>query len=137
MPREGIRPPQASTFFGPDAGPRITIHGRTVRIHLAGILDRGGVARLIREADRHLVGQGLLVVLDASRLQHLDYRAVPQLLRWQRGLRGYRHRLCLAGWNAYLRAILAMEDWDGELGHGSAHWGWSPDWEPSRHVQVP
>ena len=108
-----------------------------MRIHLAGILDRDGVRRLMREADRHLLGQGALVVLDASGLQHLDYRCVGLLLDWQRRLRSYRHRLCLSGWNAYLRAILAMEDWDGELESGSASWAWRPDWEPTRHVQVP
>ena len=137
MPSEGIRQPDISTPFGPDTGPRITIQGRTVRIHLAGILDRDGVNHLIREADCHLLSQGILVVLDATHLQHLDYRCVPLLLDWQRRLRSYRHRLCLAGWNAYLRAILAMEDWGGELESGSRGWAWRPDWEPTRHVQVP
>ena len=137
MPSEGIRQPDISTPFGSDPEPHITIQGRIVRIHLAGILDRDGVRRLMREVDGHLRGQGLMVVLDAAGLQHLDYRCVELLLDWQRRLRSYRHRLCLAGWNAYLRAILAMEDWDGELERGSASWAWRPDWEPTRHVQVP
>ena len=137
MPSEGIRLPQATSLIGSEPGPRITIQGRTVRIHLAGILDREGVRHLVREAGRHLVEQDLLVVLDATQLQHLDYRCVPQLLSWRRQLRSYRHRLHLVGWNAYLRAILAMEDWDGELENGSSHWAWRPDWEPTRHVRVP
>ncbi|RKZ13471.1 hypothetical protein DRQ50_10395 [bacterium] len=137
MPSEGIRLPQTTALVGSDPGPRITIQGRTVRIHLAGILDREGVHHLVREADRHLVGRDLLVVLDATQLQHLDYRCVSLLLSWRRRLRSYRHRLHLVGWNAYLRAILAMEDWDGELENGSSHWAWRPDWEPTRHVRVP
>lgn len=137
MPSEGIRSSTSSTFIGADTGPHITTHGRTVRIHLAGILDRAGMTRMIQDADRHLSGPGQLVILDASGLQHLDYRCVPLLLSWRRRLRSFRHRLHLAGWNAYLRAILAMEDWDGELETGSTGWAWRPDWEPTRHVQVP
>ena len=137
MSSEGIRLPQAFTYIGSEPGPRITIQGSTVRIHLAGILDREGVHRLVRDADRHLVGQDLLVILDATRLQHLDYRCVPLLVRWRRQLRSYRHRLHLVSWNAYLRAILTMEDWNGELENGSSSWAWRPDWEPTRHVQVP
>ena len=137
MPSEGIRQPHDTTPFGLAAGPRITIQGRTVRIHLAGILDRDGVGRLAREVDRHLLERGMLVVLDATSLQHLDYRCVPLLLDWQRRLRSFRHRLCLAGWNAYLKAILAMEDWAGELEGDSAGWTWRPDRETKRHVRVP
>ena len=137
MPSEGIRLPQATASTGSEPGPRITIQGRTVRIHLAGSLDRDGMRRLIRDTDCHLVGQGLLVVLDATQLQHLDYRCVALLLHWQRQLWSYRHRLHLAGWNAYLRAILAMEDWDGELENGSPSRAWRPDRGPTRHVRVP
>ena len=39
--------------------------------------------------------------------------------------------------DAVQTAILAMEDWEGELENGSTSWAWRPDWEPTRHVQVP
>lgn len=137
MPSEGIRQPEAAAPIGPEAGPRITIQGRIMRVHLAGILDRDGVGRLAREVDRHLLRPGVLVVLDGARLQHLDYRCVSLLLDWQRRLRSFRHRLCLTGWNSYLRAILAMEDWGGELGSDSPGWAWRPRRGDTRHVQVP
>jgi len=55
-------------------------------------------------------------VLDGSRLSHLDYRATASLIRWNRNLRDYHHQLFLQQWSDYLKAILAMEDWDRELG---------------------
>ena len=119
MPSEGIRQLRGSTAAGYDPAFRTTVQGRTVRIHLAGILDRAGVPRMIRAATAALNGRDLLVVLDGSGLTHLDYRCVPMLVRWSRGLRTYGHRVYLAGWSDYLKAILAMEDWDGELMDGS------------------
>lgn len=118
MAREVIR--QAASAATDRSRPRyrITVHGRTVRIHLAGLLDRAGLQRLMRQAAAVIDQRNLLIVLDGSRLVHLDYRCVPQMVRWSRSLRGYGHRLLLSGWNCYLTAILAMEDWDGELEDG-------------------
>ena len=70
------------------------------------------------ETEAVLDRRRLLIVLDGTRLMHLDYRCVGTLVRWSRNLRGLGHRLVLSGWNGYLTAILAMEDWDGELEDG-------------------
>ncbi|MEZ4388460.1 MAG: STAS domain-containing protein [Candidatus Krumholzibacteriia bacterium] len=115
----------------------ITVRGRTVRIHLVGILDRDGAARLIQAANRALMGGRAMVVLDASRLAHLDYRCVPMLVRWNRGLASFGHRLVLERWSPYLQAILAMEDWDGELERGSRGPGWRSADTQLAQVQAP
>lgn len=118
MPSEGIRSSTASRTNMPNCQHRITVRGRTVRVHLDGVLDRQGATRLIRSVNHILIGARYLVVLDATQLMHLDYRCVAMLVRWQRGLRSFGHRLVLDRWNQYLRTILAMEDWDGELERG-------------------
>ena len=74
---------------------------------------------MIRAATTALNGRGLVIVLDGTSLTQLDYRCVATLVRWSRGLRRYGHRVYLAGWSEYLKAILAMEDWDGEFTDGS------------------
>jgi ABC-type transporter Mla MlaB component len=137
MPGEGIR--TAGGHMGTRGWPefRITVQGRTVRIHLAGILDRAGVQRLIRAATPILGERDFSVTLDGSRLRHLDYRCVAMLLRWRRSLRSYGHRLHLAGWNGYLTAILAMEDWDGELEEGCRTMPQRLVRQSLRHIQVP
>ncbi len=118
MPGEVNR--QSAAAATSRSGPQflITVHGATVRVHLAGILDRAGVQRLLRQIAAHLGQRHRHIVLDGSRLVHLDYRCVVLLVRWSRALRGLGHRLTLSGWNGYLTAILAMEDWDGELEDG-------------------
>jgi len=137
MPSEGIRNAAVIATDAVQAQIHITVRGRTVRIHLVGTLDRDGATRLIQAANRALVGGRCLVVLDASRLGHLDYRCVSMLVRWSRGLASFRHRLVLEHWSPYLRAILAMEDWDGELERGARGPGWRPVLVPTMHVQVP
>jgi len=137
MPGEGIRTVTGST--GMQGGPehRITVQGRTVRIHLAGILDRAGVQRMIRQVAAVIQERDLRIVLDGSRLRHLDYRCVDMLLRWHRNLRGYGHRLDLVGWNRYLIAILAIKDWDGELEDGFRFPVTRRVTESGRHVLAP
>jgi len=89
---------------------------RTVRVALSGILDRNGVERMISRVSPRLLGRGCRVILDGSRLVHLDYRATASLVGWNRRLRLFRHQLYLQGWSDYLKAILLMEDWSRELG---------------------
>jgi ABC-type transporter Mla MlaB component len=137
MPGEVIRASRRQMGQQGGPGQRITVRGRTVRIHLAGILDRAGVQRLIRQAAAALWERDLVVVLDGSQLRHLDYRCVGTLLHWRRNLRGWGHRLVLSGWNGYLRAILAMEDWDGELEGAFPSAATCCVTEPWRHVQAP
>ena len=88
---------------------------RTVRVALSGTLDKQGVENLISVIGSRLPGRGCRIVLDGSRLMHLDYRATASLVAWNRHLRQFRHQLYLQGWNSYLKAILMMEDWDREL----------------------
>lgn len=88
---------------------------QTVRVTLSGILDRQGVGKLISRVTPALRGRGDRIILDGSRLTHLDYRATGQLVAWNRRLRLFGHQLMLLQWSAYLKAILLMEDWDGEL----------------------
>jgi ABC-type transporter Mla MlaB component len=91
-----------------------------LRVSLAGILDQEGLADLMRCVSLALPGRGCAVILDGAGLLHMDYRCVQPLVRWSRGLRAYRHDVRLVEWNAYLQAILAMEDWDQELDPGPA-----------------
>lgn len=118
MPRAMIRQSASTATGGSGSEYRMTVHGRTVWINLAGLLDRAGVQRLQRQVAGALGERNLLIVLDGSRLIHLDYRCVAALVRWNRALRSFGHRLVLSGWNSYLTAILAMEDWEGELEDG-------------------
>ncbi len=92
---------------------------RTVRVTLSGSLDRAGVRRLVSRVAPMLLGRGWRIILDGSRLSHLDYRATSSLVMWNRQLRQFRHQLYLHGWSDYLKAILVMEDWDSELVGGS------------------
>lgn len=88
---------------------------RTVRVTLSGILDQQGMEKLIGRVASRLPGRGCRIILDGSRLTHLDYRATATLVDWNRKLRMFRHQLYLQGWSDYLKAILLMEDWDQEL----------------------
>ena len=94
----------------------ITRRDGALRVSLSGILDRVSLDDLMRRVSLALPARGVAVVLDGAELTHLDYRCVAPLMRWNRGLRSFGHRLRLEGWSGYLQAILAMEDWDRELG---------------------
>jgi ABC-type transporter Mla MlaB component len=137
MPNEGIRGSTTTRAPGHGIKSSITVRERTVRIHLVGVLDRQEASRLIQVANRHLYGRRYDVILDASHLVHLDYRCVAMLLRWNRGLQSLGHRLLLAGWSPYLRTILAMEDWDGELEKGVLGSEPRPAHSLVAHVQAP
>ncbi len=89
---------------------------RTVRVTLSGTLDCTGVEKLISRVAPRLVSRGCRIILDGSRLNHLDFRATHSLIRWNRQLRDFHHQLFLQEWSDYLKAILVMEDWDRELG---------------------
>jgi anti-anti-sigma regulatory factor len=92
--------------------------GATVWVALSGVLDAARLALLTRRITPLLQRRGRRIVLDGRRLVHLDYRCVPRLLAWSQGLCAFDHQLLLYGWNAYLRAILCVEDWDGQLSPG-------------------
>ncbi len=89
---------------------------RTVRVALSGILDCRGIEKLISRVAPRLANRGCRIILDGSRLTHLDFRATHGLIRWNRQLCDYNHKLYLKEWSNYLKAILVMEDWDRELG---------------------
>jgi hypothetical protein len=103
-----------------DAGTRMEIkvrHSeRAVWVSLSGILDRNGVESLISRVAPRLARRGCRIILDGTRLTHLDYRATHGLVAWNRKLRDHHHQLLLHKWSDYLKAILVMEDWDLELG---------------------
>ena len=116
MPRELTRQLDVRT----DAGSRMEIKvrhtERAVWVSLSGILDRDGVERLISRVAPRLARRGCRIILDGTRLTHLDYRATHGLVAWNRKLRDHHHQLLLHRWSDYLKAILVMEDWDLELG---------------------
>ena len=103
-----------------DAGNRMEITvrhtERAVWVSLSGILDRDGVERLISRVAPRLARRGCRIILDGTRLTHLDFRATHGLVAWNRKLRDHHHQLLLHKWSDYLKAILVMEDWDLELG---------------------
>ena len=102
------------------AGSRLEIEvrqtERAVWVALSGILDRQGVEKMISRVAPRLARRGCRIILDGTRLTHLDYRATHGLLAWNRKLRDHHHPLFLHGWSDYLKAILVMEDWERELG---------------------
>ena len=89
---------------------------RTVRVALSGILDREGVDKLSSRVQSRLVCRGCRIILDGSRLTHLDFRATQGLIAWNRRMKAYSHQIYLRDWSDYLKAILVMDDWDGEFG---------------------
>lgn len=88
---------------------------RTVRVTLSGILDGRGIEKMVGMVAPRLTSRGFRVIVDGSRLTHLDYRATALLVRWNKNLREFHHQLFLSGWNDYLKAILIMEDWNYDL----------------------
>ena len=125
MPGESTRQSTRQEAVGRQV--RITFNrtDKTVRVALSGILDREGIERLVAQTAPLLFRRGMRVVLDGSGLAHLDYRATPLLVRWNRQLRRFHHQLFLLGWSDYLKAILCMEDWDRQLDDmpaGAAAW---------------
>jgi len=109
--------PAETTSIQPDPLQiRISQAERTVRVSLSGTLDRAGMARLINRVAVRLDRRGYRIILDGSRLAHLDFRATSDLIRWHRRLGEFEHQLYLKDWSDYLKAILVMEDWDRELG---------------------
>ena len=117
-PRETARRHVAFEVLDGGLDFEIRERGATVWVALSGVLDAARLAQLTRRVSPLLHHRGRRVVLDARRLQHLDYRCVPALLAWSDGLRAFDHQLLLYGWNAYLRAILLVEDWGGRLSPG-------------------
>jgi anti-anti-sigma regulatory factor len=92
--------------------------GATIWVALFGVLDRPRWEQLQQRLKPLLNRRGRRIVLDGRRLLHLDYRTVRDLIVWHRMLRPYDHQLVLAGWSAYLKAILCLEDWSQELAPG-------------------
>jgi len=117
-PRETTR--QSVRFEVLDGGLDFEIreHGETVWVALSGVFNAARLGELRRRIGPVLRARGRRVVLDARRLQHLDYRCVPDLLVWHDSLRSFNHQLLLYGWNAYLRAILAIGDQGTRVGPG-------------------
>lgn len=115
-PRELTRLPGRQEAAGTHTEIEIRQNERAVWVTLSGILDRAGVEKLIARVTPRLDQRGRRIVLDGSRLIHLDYRATGALVAWNRRLKAFHHQLYLHGWSDYLKAIVVMEDWDRELG---------------------
>lgn len=115
MPRESTR--RSVKLRGPGSGLDFEIqqHDLTVWVTLSGVMNRHQLARLTRRITPSLGRRGCRVVLDGGSLRHIDYRAVKPLIQWSRHLRSFGHRLFLANWSDYLKAILFVEDWEREL----------------------
>ena len=120
MPREMARQSAWQDVAGSSLSIQVKQAERTVRVTLSGIFDLAGMEQLAMQVAPRLRDTGCRIILDGEHLTHLDYRVTPRLIRWSRTLRQFRHQLFLQGWNDYLKAILCMEDWDGELAGRSA-----------------
>jgi ABC-type transporter Mla MlaB component len=120
MPRESTR--QSVRFRIIDRGLDFEIRqqGAIVWVALFGILDRQRLAQLINSLMPLLAQRSRRIVLDGQRLCHIDFRVVTPLIEWSRALKAYDHKLWLAHWSDYLKAILLMEDWERELPLGSS-----------------
>lgn len=125
MPRELAR--QSAWLDTKGTNLSIQVHqvDRTVRVTLSGLFDQAGMELLAARVAPKLSETGCRVILDGRGLAHLDYRVTRSLIRWNATLRQFHHQLYLQGWSDYLKAILCMEDWDGELVGkpvGDSHW---------------
>ena len=120
MPREMARQSAWQDTAGTNLSIQVIQVDRTVRVTLSGILDQPGMELLATRVAPLLQDMGCRIILEGERLVHLDYRVTRSLIRWNNTLKQYRHQLYLQGWNDYLKAILCMEDWDGELVDKSA-----------------
>lgn len=116
MPRELTRQSARQEAGGAHSDIEVNSTDATVRVSLSGILDQEVLERVIVQVAPRLTGRGYRVVLDGSRLVHMDYRATWALIRWNRNLRQFHHQLYLHNWSDYLKAIVCMEDWERELG---------------------
>ncbi|MBU8870477.1 MAG: hypothetical protein KOO60_06400 [Gemmatimonadales bacterium] len=115
MPREMARQSAWQDTASTSLSIQVKQVDRTVRVTLSGTFDQPGMERLVAQVAPRLGETGCRIILEGINLTHLDYRVTPQLIRWNRMLGQFRHQLFLQGWNDYLKAILCMEDWDGEL----------------------
>ncbi len=136
-PREATR--RSARFEVLDGGLDFEIReqGETVWVALSGVFDAGRFRELRRRIAPVLRLRGRRLVLDGRRLLHLDYRCVPDLLAWHDSLRSFNHQLLLYGWNAYLKAILAIGDQGtrlspGPLGLPAGHANAAVESEPAR-----
>ena len=85
-PREMTRQPGRQEAVGNHTEIEIRQNDRAVWVTLSGILDRAGIDRLIARVAPRLERRGCRIVLDGSRLTHLDYRATGALIAWNRRL---------------------------------------------------
>ncbi len=115
MPREMARQSVWIEAKSSNLSIQVQQKDRTVRVTLSGIFDQPGMQQLAARVAPVLAETGCRVILEGERLTHLDYRVTRSLIRWNRNLKQFRHQLYLQGWNDYLKAILCMEDWSGEL----------------------
>ncbi len=125
MPREMARQSAWQDIGNTNLSITVKQVDRTVRVTLSGLFDQPGMEKLASLVAPRLQETGCRIILEGENLTHLDYRVTPSLIRWNRTLRQFRHQLFLQGWNDYLKAILCMEDWDGELADRPAsdsHW---------------
>lgn len=82
--------------------------GQELLISLTGALDADMLTLLQASVAPRLSQRGRRVVLDGSRLDHLDYRVVPRLLDWHVMLKSFQHELLLADWSNYHKTILLL-----------------------------
>ena len=125
MPREMARQSAWQEPAGSSLNIQVKQIDRTVRVTLSGILDQQGMEQLPAVVAPRLRETGCRIILEGENLTHLDYRVTRSLIRWNRNLGQFRHQLYFQGWSDYLKAILCMEDWDGELAGrpiGDSHW---------------
>ncbi|MBU0741835.1 STAS domain-containing protein [bacterium] len=108
MPRETTRQPLYLHLLEGGLDFEIREHDGDVRVVLSGSLDRNLLADIISTLTPRLARRDRRIVLDGSRLAHVDFRAVETLVDWGRRLRAFGHTLVLDGWSPYLRAILIL-----------------------------
>ncbi len=114
MPGESTRRPPHLYVLEGGLGFEIRERDGDVRVALSGVLDRPMLQRLVAAVRPRLQRRDCRIVLDGRGLEHLDFRAVRDLVAWNRHLRDYGHTLLLAGWRPYHRAILILGDQYGE-----------------------
>ena len=85
-----------------------TPSGLVLWAHLSGQWSGAAFDRLAARIAGMALPAGSQVVLDFSAIDHLDYRAVPRLIRLAAGSAGRQEELRVVGFSPYLRSLVVF-----------------------------
>lgn len=82
----------------------------SVRVALSGSFDSAQLNSIIKLIKPYLLQRSRKIILDGSRLEHVDFRVMNSLTVWNSKLRSFGHTLFLSTWSSRHKAILLIGD---------------------------